>query len=148
MVNFLCSCRKLCLTSSVDDMNLCTETESCSRCVHRYVSTADNSNFLTSSDRCVIIVAERLHQVASCEVLIRGKYAVRVLARDSHESRKTGTGIDEDSLVTLFVHQLIHRYRLADNYVCLDINAELLHILDLRLYNALFRETELRDTVG
>ena len=129
-------------------MDLRTETERCSRCIHRYVSAADNSNLLSCCDRSIVVVSECLHQIASCEVLIRGKYAVRVLARDSHESRKTGTGTDEDSLVTLFIHQLIHRYRLADNYVCLDINAELLHILDLRLYNALFRETELRDTVG
>ena len=147
MVNFLCSCRKLCLTSSVYDMNLCTETESRSRCVHRYVSTADNSNFLTSSDRCVIIVAERLHKVASCQVLVCGEYAVCVLARDSHKSRKTGTGTDEDCLVALFVHQLVNGYRLADNYVCLDVNAEFLHVLDLRLYNALFRKTELRNSV-
>ena len=95
-----------------------------------------------------IIIAERLHQVASCEVLVRGEYAVRVLTRDSHESRKSGTGTDEDCLVALLVHQLVDRYRLTDNYVCLNINTELLHILDLRLYDTLFRETEFRDTVG
>ena len=69
-------------------------------------------------------------------------------ARDSHESRKTCTGTDEDSLVALFIHQLVDCYRLTDNYVCLNINAELLHVLDLWLHNALFRETELWNTVG
>ena len=129
-------------------MNPRTETERGSRCIHRYVSAADNSNLLSCCDRGIVVIAERLHQVASREVLIRGKYAVCVLTRDSHESRKTCAGTDEDCLVALFIHQLIHRYRLTDNYVCLDTNAELLHILDLRLYNALFRETELRNTVG
>ena len=129
-------------------MDLRTETERGSRCVHRYVSATDNSNLLSCSDRGIVVIAERLHQVASCEVLIRGKYAVCVLTRDSHESRKSGTGTDEDCLVALLVHQLIHRYRLTDNYVCLNINTELLHVLDLRLYDTLFRETEFRDTVG
>ena len=129
-------------------MNLRTETERGSRCIHRYVSAADNSNLLSCCDRGIVIIAERLHQVASCEVLVRGEYAVRVLTRDSHESRKSGTGTDEDCLVALLVHQLVDRYRLTDNYVCLNINTELLHVLDLRLYDTLFRETEFRDTVG
>ena len=129
-------------------MNLRTETERGSRCIHRYVSAADNSNLLSCCDRSIIIIAECLHQIASCKVLIRGKYTVRVLARDSHESWKSGTGTDEDCLVALLVHQLVDRYRLTDNYVCLNINTELLHVLDLRLYDTLFRETEFRDTVG
>ena len=129
-------------------MDLRTETERCSRCVHRYVSAADNSNLLSCCDRSIIIIAECLHQIASCEVLIGREYTVCILARDSHESRKTCTGTDEDSLVALFIHQLVDCYRLTDNYVCLNINAELLHVLDLWLHNALFRETELWNTVG
>ena len=57
------------------------------------------------------------------------------------------TGLSTATVSTL-VHQLVDRYRLTDNYVCLNINTEFLHVLDLRLYDTLFRETELRDTVG
>ena len=104
---FLHTCRKLFLTSSIYNMNFCTETQSRSCRIHRYVSAADYNYLLRFHDRCVIIIAECLHQVASCEVLVRGEYAVRVLTRDSHESRKSGTGTDEDCLVALLVHQLV-----------------------------------------
>ena len=124
------------------------QTLSAARRVHCNVAAADNRNACVLLDRSVALRLVCLHEVNSGEELVSGVNALEVLAGDIHESRQTCAGTDEDCLVALFIHQLIHRYRLTDNYVCLDINAELLHVLDLRLYNTLFRETELRDTVG
>ena len=75
---FLHTCRKLFLTSSIYNMYFCTETQSRSCRIHRYVSAADYNYLLRFHDRCVIIIAECLHQVISGQVLICGKYAVGI----------------------------------------------------------------------
>ena len=145
---FLHTCRKLFLTSSIYNMNFCTETQSRSCRIHRYVSAADYNYLLRFHDRCVIIIAECLHQVISGQVLICRKYAVGIFTRNTHELRKSGTRTDEDCLETFFIHQFVDCDRFSDNYVCLNLNAQLADILDLRLYNAVLRKTELRNAVG
>ena len=129
-------------------MYFSTKTKCCSCSIHCYVSAADNSYLLAVCDRCVVILAECLHQVISGQVLIRGKYAVGIFTRNTHELRKSGTRTDEDCLETFFIHQLVDCDRFSDNYVCLNLNAQLADILDLRLYNAALRKTELRNAVG
>src|SRR5699024_9957156 len=74
-------------------------------------------------------------------------YAVGVLARDSHESRKSGAGADKDRGKALFIHQLVDGNGLADDYVGLDLNAKLSYVLDLRLYNGLFGKTEFGNSI-
>ncbi len=55
---FFCSCRKLCFTSSVYDMYFSTQTKSSSCSIHCNVTTADNSNFLTVFDRCIMVITK------------------------------------------------------------------------------------------
>ena len=99
-------------------------------------------------DRCIIIISEGFHQVVSCQELIGRENAVRLLTRDTHELRKACAGTDKYCLKALFIHQLVDGNGLADDHVSLNLNAQLLHVLNLRADNGLFRETELRDTVG
>ena len=104
MVNLLHTGRKLCFTSSVYHMNLSAQTESGSCSVHGNVSAAYDYNLLAGCDGCIIIVAEGLHQVASCQVLVGREYAVGVLARDAHELGKTSAGTDKYGGEALLVH--------------------------------------------
>jgi len=148
VMNFLCSCRKLCLTSSVYDMYLSAKSQSCSCSIHSNVTTADNCNFLACRDRCIVRIIECFHEVASCQVLVCREYAACILTRDTHEHRKTCTGTDEYSLKSLIFDQLIDRCGFTDNNVCLEFNAKLFNFLDLFLNDFLFRKTELRNTVN
>ena len=95
MMNFLCTGRKLCLRTTVNNVYLCAETKCGSCSVHSYVAAADYSNFLAVCDRGIVIIAECFHQVVSGQELVCGEYAVCVLTRDSHEHRKASTGTDE-----------------------------------------------------
>ena len=147
-MNFLCSCRKLCLTSSVYDMYLSTKSQSCSCSIHGNVTTADNCNFLACCDRCIVGIIECFHEVASCQVLVCGEYTACVLTRDTHEHRKTCTGTDEYGLKSLILDQLIDGSRFTDDNVCLKFNAKLFNFLDLFLNDFLFWKTELRNTVN
>ena len=148
MVNLLHTGRKLFLASSVYNVNLSAETKSSSGSVHRYVSAAYYSYLVSCCDRCVIIVAEGLHQVASCQVLVSGEYAVGVLSRNSHELRKSCTGTDKYGVEALFLHQLVDGNRFSNYYVCLNLYAQLSYVVNLRLNNAALRKTELWNTVG
>ena len=104
MMNLLHTGRKLCFTSSVYNMNLCSETESCSCSIHCNVSAAYYNNLLACCDRGIVVITESLHQVASCKVLVSGEYAVSVLTRDTHEFRKTCTGTDKYSGEAFVIH--------------------------------------------
>ena len=147
MMNFFCSCRKLCFTSSVYYMNFCAETKSCSCSIHSYVTTTNNGYFLTGSDRCIVIITESFHQVTSCQVFICGEYFVCILSRNSHEHWKSGTGSDEYCLESFFFHQLIDCCGFTNNNVCLEFNTELFYFLDLFCNDFLFWKTELRNTI-
>ena len=147
-MNFLCSCRKLCLTSSVYDMYLSTKSQSCSCSIHGNVTTADNCNLFACCDRCIVGIIECFHEVASCQVLVCGEYTACILTRDTHEHRKSCTGTDEYSLKSLVLDQLIDGSGFTDDNVCLEFNAKLFDLLDLFLDNLLLRKTELRNTVN
>ena len=147
VMNFLCSCRKLCLTSSVYDMYLSAKSQSCSCSIHSNVTTADNCNFLACCNRCIVGIIECFHEVASCQVLVCREYAACILTRDTHEHRKTCTGTDEYSLKSLIFDQLIDRCGFTDNNVCLEFNAKLFDFFDFFLNNFLLWKTEFRNTI-
>ena len=119
---------------------------SCS--VHRNVSTADNRNFLSSCNRCVVILPVCFHQIVSGQVLVCREHAVCLFARDSHKHRETCAGTDEDCLISLFLHQFINGDRFSDNYICLNIYAERFDILDFSGNNLVFRKTEFRNSIA
>ena len=148
VMNFLCSCRKLCFTSSVYDMYFCTKSQSCSCSIHCYVTTADNGNFLACCDRCIIRIIECFHQVASCQVFVCGEYAACVLSRDSHEHRKTCTGADEYSFKSFVLDQLVDGCGFTDDNVCFEFNAKFFDFFDFFLNDFLFWKTEFRDTIN
>ena len=70
MVDFLCSRRKLSLRTAIYKMDLRTETESCSGCIHCNISSADNDRFLRFVDRRVIIIAESIHEIIAGQILV------------------------------------------------------------------------------
>ena len=129
-------------------MYLCAQTKCGSGSVHGYVSAAYYGYLFAQEDRCVIIVSECLHQVASGQVFICGEYAVGIFTGDSHELGKSCAGADKYGLKALFVHQLVNGYGLSDDHVCLDLNAQLLYIFNLRTNDSGLWQTEFRDTVG
>ena len=135
-------------SSSVYDMYFSTKSESSSCSIHSYVTTADNSNFLTCCDRCIIRVIECFHQVASCQVLVCREYTACVFTRDSHKHRKTCTGTDKYSFKSFIFDQLIDCCGFTDNNVCFKFNTEFFNFLDLFLNNFLFWKTEFRNTIN
>ena len=60
-----------------------------------HVSAADNRNLLAAHNRRIRILVKRLHQVASCQILVCGKYTVGLLAWNPHKFRKPCTGADK-----------------------------------------------------
>ena len=145
---FLYTGGKLDFGSSVYDVNFSAKSECSSRCIHCYVTAADNCNLVAAVDRGVIVGTEALHQVVSGKELVSGEYAVCLLAGDAHELRQASAGADEYGIVTFLGKELINCDGLADDYVGLDLNAELLNGLDLVRYNSVLRKTELGDTVN
>ena len=129
-------------------MDLRAEAKCCSGCIHSNVAAADYNSFLCLVNRCVIIIAESIHEIVAGQVLICGENAVRIFTRNTHEHRKTSTGSDENSLITFLLDQVIKRNRSADDNVRNDLDAEAFNILDFLCDDLLFRKTEFRDAVG
>ena len=129
-------------------MYFSTKTKCCSCSIHCYVSAADNSYLLAVCDRCVVILAECLHQVVSGQVFICREYAFCSLTRDTHKHRKTGTGTDEDRLKSFLIEQLVDGDGFADNDVGFDLYAERFYVLYFFCNNIKLRKTELRNTVN
>ena len=70
MMYFLRPGRQLLLASSVYDMYLGSQTQRRPGRIHGNVSSSDYHYLLSYHQRCVIVIAERLHQVASCQIFI------------------------------------------------------------------------------
>ncbi len=139
--------REFCLTSPVHDMYVGSETECCSCSVHRHISSAHNSDFLSRCDRSIVGIIVGFHQITSCQILVRREHLIGILSRDSHEHRKSGSRSDEYGLKPFILHELVDRRGFADHNVCLELYAEFFHLLDLFRNNPLLRETELRNSV-
>ena len=129
-------------------MYFCAQTECCSCSIHSNVTTTDNNDFLAACDRCIITFLKCFHQVISGKEFIGREYALCLLARDSHKSRKTCTGADKDCLKSFFFHQLINRYGTTDDNICLNLNTKRLYIFYFCGNNLALRQTELRNTVN
>ena len=91
MMHFLTACRKFGLGTTVYNSGLGSQSQSSPGCVHGNVSASDDNHLLTGMDRSLVIVPVCLHKVVSCKELICREYSVQVLARDSHELRKSCT---------------------------------------------------------
>ena len=147
-MDFLHTGRQLSFASSVYNVNVRTKAKSRSGCVHGYVSAADDTDFLSDLDRCVIVITECLHQIISGQILVGGEDAQRALARDAHEHRQTGAGTDEDSFEAFLFHQLVDRDGFADDDVGLDLYTKPLDVLDLLVDNIDLRQTEFRNAIS
>ena len=146
MVNLLETSRKLLLGTAVHDVNFLGAHALCTAgSVHGYVAAADDSDLLRVVDRGVGVFLVRLHQIDTGQVFVRGVNAVCVLARHADKGRQTGTGANEDSLVTV-TEQLVDGLRTAYNEVQNKLNTEVLQRVDLLLHDSL-RQTELRNAV-
>src|SRR5699024_5624888 len=88
MVNFFSSGRKFFFASSVYDMYLCTQTQSCCGSVHSNVSAAYYHNSLSCLDRCIVILTESSHQIASCKVFVCREDSIAYFPRNSHKHTK------------------------------------------------------------
>ena len=139
--------RKLFLASSVYDMYLGAETQSRSRGVHCHVSAAYHGNLLSAHDGRIGILAEGLHQIASGQIFIGGKYAVCVFSGDAHELGKSGSGADEHGGEALLVQKLVDGDGFAHDHVGFDLHAERLHVFNFLLHHGFLGETELGNPV-
>ena len=144
---FFLTRRELFLGTTVDDMYLGAQTQCCTRSVHGYVTSADYGYLFAVEDRGIVVLIKCLHQVISGQELVRGEYAAGCLSRNTHKLRKSCAGSDKYSVKAFLLHQLVDGYRLSDDNVSLDLNAERFYILYLRKYDAVLRKTELRNTV-
>ena len=129
-------------------MYLSTKTKSSSCSIHSYVTTADNNNFLSGYDRCVVVIAESFHQVTSCQVFICGEDTVGYFTRDTHEHRQTRTGSDKYCFEPFIFHQFIYSSGFTDDNVGVDLNTERFYIFNFCFYNFIFWQTEFRNTVN
>ena len=59
------------------DMAFRAETQRSSRSIHRHVSSTHDSHLLTEHNGCIGSLVERLHQVASGQILVGGENAQR-----------------------------------------------------------------------
>ena len=139
--------RELCLASSVHDMYVRAETQRRPGSIHSDISSAHDCDFLSCSDRGIVRIVKCLHQIASRQVFICGKYFIRILPRDAHKHRKACSRTDKHSFKSFIFHELVNGRGFSDHNVCLKFNAKLFYFLDLFCDNLLFRETELRDPV-
>ena len=147
MADLLFSGRKLLFTSSVYDMRFRAKAKRCSRGIHCDIATADNDGFLCPHDRRSRIVPVRVHEVGSCQILIGGEDAERLLTWNIHESGQSRAGADKDSIEALFLQKVINRSRTADNNVRLDFDAKRFYVLDFLGDNSFLGKTEFGNAV-
>ena len=145
---FLCSGRKLCKRSSVDDVNLRSAHTFRASCrVHRHVAAADDGNLVTVHDRGIVFRQISLHQVDTRQIFVRGANADVVFARNVHEGRKSRACADEYGFIAAFLHQLIDRKCTTRYRVRHEFHALGFQLRDFLCYD-LFWQTELRDAVN
>ena len=147
MVHFFHTGRKLFFTSSVNNMNLGPETKRCSCRIHSYVSAADYRYLFAAHDRRLGILAECLHQVASCQIFICREHTVRIFSGDSHKLGKPCAGADEYSRKAFFCHKLIDGYGFSHNYIGFNCNTQRFYVFNFLLHYGFLGKTEFRDSV-
>ena len=128
MMNLFGSCRKLLFRSAVNDMYLSSKPEGSTCRIHGNISAAYYSNLLAYLYGCCIVIKISLHEIASCKILICGKYSHGSFSRDSHEHGKSCTGAYKYRLKAFILHKLIYGYGFSDNYICLYLYSKRLHI--------------------
>ena len=148
MMDFFHTGRKLFFTSSVYDMYLSAKAERCSGSIHSHVSAAYDSNLFPAHDRRFGIFAESLHQVASCQIFIGGKYTVGIFSGNSHEFGKSCSGTDKYCGKSFFRKKFVNSYRFSNNNVCLNSNSQRFYVLDFLLNHILLGKTELGNTIN
>ena len=148
MMHFLHTGGKLLLASSVYDMHLSAQTQSRSCRIHGHVSAADHSDLLTAHDGGIGILAEGLHQVASGQIFVGGKYAVCILTGNSHELGKSCAGADEHGGKSFLIQELVDGDGFAHDHVGLDLHAKRLHVFNFLLHNGFLGKTEFRNTIN
>ena len=146
-MNFLFTSRELFLTSSVYDMSLTAKTKCCTGSVHSNVTTTDYNNFLAVYDRGIIALIKCFHQVVSGQELVCRQNTTSGLTRNTHEFRKSCTGTNEYCIESFVLNQLINGNSLTDDNISLDLNTERFYVLNFRCNYAIFRKTELRNTI-
>ena len=142
----LTPCRQFLITAAIHDTNLIrTKPQGTSCGIHSHIPTAHNDHVLTFFDGSVIFrELIRLHEIYTCQKLIRGIHAIEVLTIDSHEIWQSCTGSKEDRIELIF--QFIDGLDLSDNVTGFHINAKLPDIIHLFL-NYIFGKPELWNTV-
>ena len=139
--------RQLRPRAPVEDRHFRPQPERAPRRVHRRVPPADDDRLLADPDRrSVLRKPVRPHQVDPCQELVRRVHPRQILARDVQEPRQPRPRADEDGPISLLVHQLVQRHRLADEHVGLDLRPQGLHILDLSVED-LSRQPELGNPI-
>ena len=148
MVHFLHTGRKFFLASSVYDMYFSAETQGSPRGVHRHVSAAYHGHLLSAHDGRIGILAEGLHQIASGQIFIGGKYAVGIFPGDAHELGKARAGTDEYGRKALFLQKLVDGNGFAHDHVGFNLHAKGLHVFNFLLHHGFLGKTELGNPVN
>ena len=128
-------------------MYICSQTKGRSRRVHGNVSAAYNRDFFACNDRRIIAVIKRLHQIASCQIFIGGKYTVCIFPRNAHEHWKTCAGSDKYGFKPFLFHKLIDGCGFTDYNVCFKFHTQFFYFFDFFCHYFLFRKTEFRDAI-
>ena len=139
--------RKFGLGTAVNYRNLGSETQRSAGGVHSDVAAADNHTFRTGVDGSLVALFISVHKVVAGEELVGRNHSVQVLARNVHESRKTGSRADEHGVVAFLVHQVVHSDRTAHDDVGLELDSKVLEGLDFLADDTVFRKTELGNAV-
>ena len=85
---------------------------------------------LADVERCVGIGIGSIHEVYTSEVFVRRHDVDGIFALDAHEVRQTCARTYEDALIAFFL-ELCDGDGLADDAVCMELNAHLLEVLNL-----------------
>ena len=147
-MNFFSSCRKFLHASTIDYIYLLgSHSLGASCCVHCYVTAAYDCDSVTVHDRSVIFRQISLHEVDSCEVLVRWAYADQVFSRNVHEWRQSCACSDEYWFEALFLHELVNGDCSAHNCVSYKLYALCFQFGNFSSYDFL-RKSELRNSVN
>ncbi len=147
MMDFFHSGRKFCFTPAVDDMYFRSQAKRCPCRIHCHITAAYYGNFFALHNRRIVFFFKCLHQVISRQKFIGGKYAVRLLAWNSHKSGKSCAGADKYGFKSFFLHQLVDRCGFSDHYIRFNLNPKRFNIFDFFCDNVLFGETKFRNSV-